>query len=172
MPTLPSNPPPAPSPPKPKQPSDDALEIDDVEAAAVLSSRPPPRSNVVPPVVPAAPRVPALPAIGAKPAIVIPADALSSTPNLTEEPRTRPRAKALLDDEEAGAGLEEVEPDRASAPPSVDSGDEIDTSELFAIPAVPAAARPVSTPPKPAPAAKPPSKDAPKTGGMIPIVAP
>jgi SAM-dependent methyltransferase len=186
MPTIPSNPPPAPGmearrksqpPPKPKQPSDDALEIDDVEAAAVLSSRPPPaRANMVPPVVPAAPRVPTIAAKPPAPAApitpLIPADALSSTPSLTEEPKTRPRAKALLDDEEAGAGLEEVEPDRTNAPPSVDSGDEIDTSELLAIPTVPAAARPVSTPPKPAPAAKPPPKDAPKIGGMIPIVAP
>lgn len=208
MPTTPSYPPPPPAaevrksqppPPKPKQPSDDALEIDDVEAAAVLSSRPPPRGNIVPPVVPAAPRVPSI----AKPAStpvapvapvtpLIPADAMSSTPHLTEEPRTRPRAQALIDDEEAGAGLEEIEPDRASSPPvSVDSGDEIDTSDLVVAVAPPApAARPVSTPPKPAPptvgAKPPPPKDAPKepavaketpketpkTGGMIPIVAP
>jgi SAM-dependent methyltransferase len=209
MPTIPSNPPPPPSaearsksipppppaPEKPKQPSDDALEIDDVEAAAVLSSRPPPRANVVPPAVPAPPRVPSMPAITkpvstpaspppAAPAPpvtpLIPTDAMSSTPHLTEEPKTRPRAQALIDDEEAGAGLEEIEPDRASSPPSdrsaLDSGDEIDTSDLVvAVPPAPAA-RPVSTPPKPAPAAKPPppkdAKEAPKTGGMIPIVAP
>ncbi|HEY2368168.1 MAG TPA: methyltransferase domain-containing protein, partial [Polyangiaceae bacterium] len=213
MPTIPSNPPPAPGaeirrsqpPPAPvKQPSsEDALEIDDVEAAAVLSSRPPPRANIVPPVVPAAPRVPSIakpvtspqagtPSAPAAPVTpLIPADAMSSTPHLTEEPRTRPRAKALIDDEEAGAGLEEIEPDRASSPPSdrsaLDSGDEIDTSDLVvAIAPLAPAARPVSTPPKPAPAKPPPPKDAPKepatakeaqkeipkTGGMIAIVAP
>jgi SAM-dependent methyltransferase len=122
---------------------------------------------------------------------LIPADAMSSTPNLGEEPKTRPRAQALVDDEEAGEGLEEVEPDRASGPPSIDSADEIDTSDLVvAVPPAPAA-RPVSTPPKPAPpivsGAKPPppkeapkepavakeaQKETPKTGGMIPIVAP
>jgi SAM-dependent methyltransferase len=200
MPTLPSNPPPAPGaeirrsqpPPAPremaKQPSsEDALEIDDVEAAAVLSSRPPPRANIAPPAVPAAPRVPTIAAKASIPAPapapapptppvtpLIPADAMSSTPNLGEEPKTRPRAQALIDDEEAGAGLEEVEPDRASSPPSVDSGDEIDTSDLVVavqVPPATPAARPVSTPPKPAPVVKPPPpKEAAKA--MIPIVAP
>jgi len=142
--------------------------------------------------VPAAPRMPSMPAIAKPPTApvtpLIPADAMSSTPHLTEEPRTRPRAQALIDDEEANAGLEEVEPDRASSPPSdrsaLDSGDEIDTSDLVVAVVPPApAARPVSTPPKPAPAAKPPppkesavakdaQKDVPKTGAMIPIVAP
>jgi len=136
--------------------------------------------------------MPAMPAIAKPPTApvtpLIPADAMSSTPHLTEEPRTRPRAQALIDDEEANAGLEEVEPDRASSPPSdrsaLDSGDEIDTSDLVVAVVPPApAARPVSTPPKPAPAAKPPppkesavakdaQKDVPKTGAMIPIVAP
>jgi len=200
MPTIPSNPPPPPSaevrrsqPPPKKMPSDDALEIDDVEAAAVLSSRPPPRANIMPPIVPAAPRVPTIAKVPTAPVTpLIPADAMSSTPHLSEEPRTRPRAQALIDDEEAGAGLEEIEPDRASSPPSdrsaLDSGDEIDTSDLVVAIVPPPAARPVSTPPKPAPAAKPPppkdakeapkdqpkeaQKEIPKTGGMIPIVAP
>ncbi len=195
MPTIPSNPPPPPGaeiikaktvsePPKPRVPSsEDALEIDDVEAAAVLSSRPPPRP-LAPPMAPAVPPAPRLPTISTKtPAVPLPADALSSTPNL-EEPKTRPRAAALVDDEEAG-NVEEVEPERASAPPaSIESGDEIDTTELETVAPViaeaknlvapvPPQARPVSTPPKPAPAAKPPPpKDVPKTGAMIPIVAP
>ncbi len=196
MPTIPSNPPPPPGaappaaisvrakseppkpksePPKPKMPSEDALEIDDVEAAAVLSSRPPPKpmSAIAPAAIPTAPRVPTIsskppappPAAAAPIAPIsppIPVDAMSSTPQLESEP-SRPRAAqtALVDDEEA-RGIEEIEPDRQSAPPSVDSGDEIQSSDVLnvALPpekeaAVAAAARPVSTPPKP-PTAKPP----------------
>jgi len=238
IPTLPSNPPPAPTAndaARAKAPSEDALEIDDVEAAAVLSSRPPPKPlemKVTPPSIPTAPRVPAIAApapnadaptrsskppppttttattnkpVSPPPAAAtaptpplsppIPADAMSSTPQLADESRPRPVATALVDDEEA-RGIEEIEPDRSSAPPSVDSGDEIrSTDVLVAVPSDAAAAtpaRPVSTPPK-VPAAKPPlpfretlkdgavlapketlkEKDkepAARTGGMIPIV--
>ncbi|HEY1960065.1 MAG TPA: methyltransferase domain-containing protein [Polyangiaceae bacterium] len=178
VPTMPSNPPPAPGEAAPKrQPSDDALEIDDVEAAAVLSSRPPPRGlNTMAPAVPPAPRVPT---ISSKPPVPpapisppIPADALSSTPHLLDDrPKPRARATALIDDEEA-RGIEEIEPDRASAPPTVDSGDEIDTADLeissppvVALAKDGAAARPISTPPK-APKGPPP------TSGKMPIVAP
>jgi len=180
VPTMPSNPPPPPgeaaAAARKRQSSEDALEIDDVEAAAVLSSRPPPRgANVMAPAVPPAPRVPT---ISSKPPIPpapisppIPADALSSTPQLLEDrPKPRARATALIDDEEA-RGIEEVEPDRASAPPTVDSGDEIDTSELETVATAVAlakdgVARPISTPPKAPPKAPP------ATSGKTPIVAP
>ncbi len=189
MPTIPSTPPPAPDalakisqppPPKPtsqppagpaatehkKLPSSEELEIDEVEAAAVLS-RPPPapvRSSI-----PAPPRAPPS-SLATPPPTPIPVDAMSSTPQL-EQPKARAAATALLDEEEA-RGIEEIEPDRSSAPPSIDSGDEISTSDvvLVATPAVAGAARApspepparVSTPPKPAP---------PLPQKMIPLVA-
>lgn len=184
MPTIPSNPPPPPGavppsaisaraksepPAKPKMPSEDALEIDDVEAAAVLS-RPPPRpvTATAPASIPTAPRVPTIsskppappPPAAAPTAPItppIPVDAMSSTPHLIEEHPSRPRATALVDDEEA-RGIEEIEPDRQSAPPSVDSGDEIQSSDVLTVAVPPEKEKEparVSTPPKP-PAAKPP----------------
>ncbi len=206
IPTIPSNPPPAPDATRAKAPSEDALEIDDVEAAAVLSSRPPPKPMTAPIApIPAAPRVPTIsskpPAPPAPLSPPIPVDAMSSTPQLiADESRPRLPATALVDDEEA-RGIEEIEPDRASAPPSIDSGDEIQSTDVLVASSSAGAlmgataVRPVSTPPK-APTAKPPlpfretlkegsvvvakekekekekDKDgAPKIGGMIPIVA-
>ena len=254
VPTIPSVPPPPPDAEpkadKPRQPSEDALEIDDVEAAAVLSSRPPPRKSSPPPA-PTIPSVPPVPKISSKPpmpppaaavavvvpppaapvpvaapaaavAVVaaaapapasapalapalapapapapapvplaapaaaaapapaavpsapisppIPADALSSTPQLEERAKPARAMQTALVDEEEARGIEEIEPDRASAPPSVDSGDEIDTSDVLAIAPVIAkgdAARPISVPPKPPVAAKPPPPVV-----KIPIVAP
>ena len=162
--TIPSNPPPAPSPPRAKASSEDALEIDEVEAAAVLSSRPPPAPKPHSTSIPAPPPVPH---VGAPqtPLPPIPVDAMSSTPRLvtSDPPKTRTIATALLDEEEA-RGIEEIEPDRSSAPPSIDSGEEISTSDVVAVAAKTSAeARPVSTPPKPAP---------PLPQKMIPIVTP
>ena len=197
VPTIPSVPPPPPdaeTKPRAAATSEDALEIDDVEAAAVLSSRPPPpRVSVSSPAIPAAP---AVPRISSKPPVPppaavapvapitppitppIPADALSSTPQLVEDrERAKPRAPATaLVDEEEARGIEEIEPDRASAPPSVDeakpriredSGDEIDTSDVLVVAPAATAARPISTPPKAPAAAK-----APPPLVKIPIVAP
>ena len=160
--TLPSNPPPPPGeepkratePPPPdvaaaKQDgpsardrisSSEALEIDEVEAAAVLSSRPPP------PVISSKPPPPSPP---------IPADALSSTPQLEEAKAPsapRPIATALVDEQEA-RGIEEVEPDRASAPPP-ESSEEVAALDVVTVESKPATAKadkPVSVPPKPAP---------------------
>ncbi len=187
MPTLPSNPPPPPAETKSAAPppSDDALEIDDVEAAAVLSSRPPPPRSFMPPIsVPPAPRAPTIsskpPAAPSTPPLTpIPVDAMSSTPYLDEKAKadaaaaaalavtskpTRAMATALVDEDEA-RGIEEIEPDRQSAPPSIDSGDEIAPTDVVSVSPPKADARPVSTPPKPAP-------PLPKPGAMIPIVAP
>jgi SAM-dependent methyltransferase len=163
VPTIPSHPPPAETAvTRAKAPSEDALEIDDVEAAAVLSSRPPPRPMTAPIApIPAAPRVPA---ISSKPPAPpptaplsppIPVDAMSSTPQLSDPNASGPRplATALVDDEEA-RGIEEIEPDRSSAPPSIDSGDEIQSTDVLVAAAsapVVAPARSVSTPPKPPP---------------------
>jgi SAM-dependent methyltransferase len=75
---------------------------------------------------------------------------MSSTPQLgSDPPKARPIATALLDDEEA-RGIEEIEPDRTSAPPSIDSGDEISTVDV-ALTAKGDEPRPISVPPKPAP---------------------
>jgi SAM-dependent methyltransferase len=137
MQTLPSNPPPAPveaeakAVPK-REPSGEELVIDDeVETPA----RPPVMSK--------------------PPAPPIPANALSSTPRLEDRPpnKARPPATALVDEEEA-RGIEEIEPDRASAPPpSVDSSDEVESAQVVAVEAkkAPPETKPISIPPKPAP---------------------
>ncbi|HSQ65666.1 MAG TPA: methyltransferase domain-containing protein [Polyangiaceae bacterium] len=149
------------------EPSEDALEIDEDEVAAVLSSRPPPalakRPSGPPP-----PAPPARAPLASRPPIPtpIPADALSSTPQLdSEQPKQRPLATALIDSEE----MESNEERQAS-----DSGDEIDTSDVLAVEARAA----VVTPPKPPPATTPaggvrvPPPPVPPKPVIIPIVAP
>ena len=87
--------------PRPKPPpapvSVEPLEMDEVEAAAVLSSRPPARASIPPPKMPSAPP-PKMPSVPPAP---IPVDAMSSSP--------RAMASALVDTEEAGPLGDEVE---------------------------------------------------------------
>jgi len=146
------------------EPSEDALEIDEDEVAAVLSSRPPPAVAKRP----SGPPPPARAPLASRPPIPtpIPADALSSTPQLDfEQPKQRPLATALIDSEE----MESKEERRPS-----DSGDEIDTSDVLAVEARAA----VVTPPKPPPATTPaggvrvPPPPVPPKPVIIPIVAP
>lgn len=108
------------------------LEIDELEAAAVLSSRPPARTSVPPPKMPSVPPPP------------IPSDAMASGP--------RAMASALVDTEEAGPLGDEA--DKAE--------EDVDAEDVVAVESVrnpkpppPPAHRPASTPPRSAAATQP-----------------
>lgn len=161
-----SIPPPAPQativdreiPPPPKRPStippppasSEPLEIDEVEAAAVLSSRPPPRKSTPPPKIASMP-----------PSPPIPSDAMASNPRVA--------AFALVDSDEAD-NVEGAEPEKEA---------ELDTEDLLSVESVktPVASPPptkaTSTPPTPRkPSSDPPRGPAsPQVAGKAPVIA-
>ena len=111
-------------PPMPVRPVE-ALEIDEIEAAAVLSSRPPARASVPPPKIPSIPPTP------------IPSDAMVSSP--------RAMASALVDTEEAGPLGDEADK----------SEEDVAAEDVVAVESVrnpkpppPPAHRPISSPPR------------------------
>ncbi len=152
-----SVPPPAAAVPPP--PPTEPLEIDEVEAEALLSSRPPPRRSTPPPAVVAPPPA-VVPAIPVGPPI--PVDAMSSSPRSVQT--------AIVDADEA-ASLEEIEPERMSAPPS-DPEAELAAEDVLAVESLrapPPLAPKVSShppPPKPAGALATPPAGTPVAGAM------